>query len=59
MQLNLSNIEYTYPSSVEPTLHDVTITLPQGWTGFVGNNGSGKQPSHVSYVVYCNLTGEL
>ncbi len=21
--------------------------------GFVGNNGS-KQPSHVSYVVYCN-----
>ena len=42
MQLNLSNIEYTYPSAVEPTLHDVTITLPQGWTGFVGNNGSGK-----------------
>ena len=42
MQLNLSNIEYTYPSAVEPTLHDVTIALPQGWTGFVGNNGSGK-----------------
>ena len=42
MQLNLSNIEYTYPSAVEPTLHDVTITLPQRWTGFVGNNGSGK-----------------
>ena len=42
MQLNLSNIEYTYPSAVEPTLHDVTITFPQGWTGFVGNNGSGK-----------------
>lgn len=42
MQLNLSNIEYTYPSVVEPTLHDVTITLPQGWIGFVGNNGSGK-----------------
>ena len=42
MQLNLSNIEYTYPSAVEPTLHDVTFVLPQGWTGFVGNNGSGK-----------------
>lgn len=42
MQLNLSNIEYTYPSSIEPTLHDVTIVLPQGWTGLVGNNGSGK-----------------
>ena len=42
MQLNLSNIEYTYPSAVEPTLHDVTFVLPQGWTSFVGNNGSGK-----------------
>lgn len=42
MQLNLSNIEYTYSSAVEPTLHDVTIVLPQGWTGLVGNNGSGK-----------------
>lgn len=42
MQLNLSNIEYTYPSAVEPTLHDVTITLQQRWTSFVGNNGSGK-----------------
>ena len=42
MQLNLSNIEYIYPSAVEPTLHDVTIVLPQGWTGLVGNNGSGK-----------------
>ncbi len=35
--------EYTYPSLVEPTLHDVTITLPTGWTGFAGN-GSAKQP---------------
>lgn len=42
MQLNLSNIEYTYPSAVEPTVHDVSIVLPQGWTGLVGNNGSGK-----------------
>ncbi len=22
--------------------HDVTIVLSQGWTGLVGNNGSGK-----------------
>ena len=42
MQLNLSNIEYTYPSAVEPTLCKVTATLPEGWTGFVGDNGSGK-----------------
>ena len=42
MQLNLSNIEYTYPSAVEPTIRNVTATLPAGWTGFVGDNGSGK-----------------
>ena len=42
MQLNLSNIEYTYPSAVEPTLRRVTATLSEGWTGFVGDNGSGK-----------------
>ena len=42
MQLNLLNIEYTYPSAVEPTLRKVTATLPEGWTGFVGDNGSGK-----------------
>ena len=42
MQLNLSNIEYTYPLAVEPTIRNVTATLPVGWTGFVGDNGSGK-----------------
>ena len=42
MQLNLSNIEYTYPLTVEPTIRNVTTTLPAGWTGFVGDNGSGK-----------------
>lgn len=42
MQLNLSNIEYTYPLAVEPTIRNVTATLPAGWTGFVGDNGSGK-----------------
>ena len=42
MQLNLSNIEYIYPSAVEPTLCKVTATLSEGWTGFVGDNGSGK-----------------
>lgn len=42
MQLNLSNIEYTYPLAAEPTIRNVTATLPAGWTGFVGDNGSGK-----------------
>ena len=40
MQLNLSNIEYTYPWAVEPTIRNVTATFPAGWTGFVGDNGS-------------------
>lgn len=42
MQLNLTNIEYTYPSAVDPALRSVTATLPQGWTGLVGDNGGGK-----------------
>ena len=42
MQLNLSNVEYAYPASTEPTLRGVTATFPQGWTGIVGDNGSGK-----------------
>ena len=42
MQLNLANIEYTYPSATEATIRGVTATLPQGWTGVVGDNGSGK-----------------
>ena len=42
MQLNLTNIEYAYPSAADPALRGVTATLPQGWTGLVGNNGGGK-----------------
>ena len=42
MQLNLSNISYTYPGAVEPALKNVTATFPQGWTGIVGDNGGGK-----------------
>ena len=42
MQLNLSNIEYTYPSAAEPALQGMSATFPKGWTGLVGDNGSGK-----------------
>ena len=42
MQLNLSNIEYTYPTAAEPALRGVSATFPQGWTGIVGDNGGGK-----------------
>ena len=41
MQLNLANISYTYPAAAEPALLDVSATFPRGWTGLVGDNGSG------------------
>ena len=42
MQLNITDVTYTHPSSAEPALLGVTATFPQGWTGVVGDNGSGK-----------------
>ena len=42
MQLNLTNIHHTYAGSAREVLHGVTLALPQGWTGVVGDNGCGK-----------------
>lgn len=42
MQLSLQSITYTYSSSVEPILHNVSVAFPQGWTGLLGDNGCGK-----------------
>lgn len=42
MQLSLQSITYTYPSSAEPILRDVSVVFPQGWTGLLGDNGCGK-----------------
>lgn len=42
MQLSLQSITYTYPSSAEPILRDVSVAFPQGWTGLLGDNGCGK-----------------
>ena len=42
MQLSLQSITYTYSSSVEPILHNVSVVFPQGWTGLLGDNGCGK-----------------
>lgn len=42
MQLNLTSITYTYPDASNPAVGPVTATLPQGWTGIVGDNGCGK-----------------
>ena len=42
MQLILNEIEYTYPGAADPAVSGVSVTLPQGWTGLVGDNGCGK-----------------
>ncbi len=42
MQLQLSHVSYTYPSSTEPILRDVTVAFAPGWTGLLGDNGCGK-----------------
>ena len=42
MQLNLTHINYTYPGAVSPTIDDVSVTFPSGWTGIIGDNGCGK-----------------
>ena len=42
MQLNLSQVTFTYPESAQPILSDITLSLSCGWTGVVGDNGSGK-----------------
>ena len=53
MQLNLTNIHYSYAESPHEVLHGVTLSLPTGWTGVVGDNGCGK--STLARIV----TGEL
>ncbi len=42
MQLNLTNIHYSYAGSPHEVLSGVTLSLPAGWTGVVGDNGCGK-----------------
>lgn len=42
MQLNLTNISYTYEGAASPALHQVSATFPSGWTGIIGDNGCGK-----------------
>jgi len=41
-QINVRKVSHTYESSPETILNDVSATFPCGWTGVVGNNGTGK-----------------
>lgn len=42
MQLNLTNISYTYPGTASPAIREVSATFPSGWTGVIGDSGCGK-----------------
>lgn len=42
MQLVLSQLSFSYPSSAHPLFDHIDITFPQGWCGLVGGNGCGK-----------------
>lgn len=42
MQLTFSGVSYTYPSTQEPVLKNVSVVFPEGWTGLLGDNGCGK-----------------
>lgn len=42
MQLNLTDISYTYPGTVSPAVRKASATFPSGWTGVIGDNGCGK-----------------
>lgn len=42
-RLEIRNLTFTYPGSEEPTLHDVSFTVPAGSTvGILGLTGAGK-----------------
>ena len=41
--LELKNISYTYPSSITPTIKNISLTIKQGTSvGLIGKSGSGK-----------------
>lgn len=42
LQMNLTNIGYTYLGAAQPVLFGITLALAPGWCGIVGDNGCGK-----------------
>ena len=42
MALSFASVYFSYPSSVEPVLKDVSVEFHSGWTGITGDNGAGK-----------------
>jgi ATPase subunit of ABC transporter with duplicated ATPase domains len=42
MGLSFKSVYFSYPSSVNPVLEDLSAEFRPGWTGVTGDNGAGK-----------------
>jgi energy-coupling factor transporter ATP-binding protein EcfA2 len=42
MVLSFKSVCFSYPSSIEPVLKDISVEFHSGWTGITGDNGAGK-----------------
>ncbi|MDR2618940.1 MAG: ATP-binding cassette domain-containing protein, partial [Treponema sp.] len=42
MVLSFNSVYFSYPSSIQPVLEDVSAEFRSGWTGITGDNGAGK-----------------
>lgn len=38
----IRDLSFSYPGSIESTIDHITLTLPRGFTGVLGENGAGK-----------------
>ncbi|MDR3356194.1 MAG: ATP-binding cassette domain-containing protein [Spirochaetaceae bacterium] len=42
MILSFDSVYFSYPSSIEPVLRNISAGFHEGWTGISGDNGAGK-----------------
>jgi ATPase subunit of ABC transporter with duplicated ATPase domains len=42
MVLSFTSVYFSYPSSVDPVLRDISVEFHSRWTGITGDNGAGK-----------------
>jgi ATPase subunit of ABC transporter with duplicated ATPase domains len=42
MGLSFKSVYFSYPSSLNPVLEDISAEFSPGWTGVTGDNGAGK-----------------
>ncbi|MDR0641747.1 MAG: ATP-binding cassette domain-containing protein, partial [Treponema sp.] len=42
MALLFNSVSFSYPSTIDPVLRDLSLEFHEGWTGITGDNGAGK-----------------